>query len=513
MRTLSPRQGTAIGAVAVAALAGLVFPMFGSASSHREAPGIAQDPSADNTDVYAFTSPDDPSSATIVANYSPVEEPSAGPNYYNFSDQVRYGIKIDNTGDGRADVEYHFRFHTRIVNPKTSLYALPPGVTHDPAAPSSSNCTKGAYANLNVPQTYNVIRTDIRGGHRRSSVIAHDVIVPPSNAGGKSTPNYANGLAPPAVCTLSDGTRIFAGQREDPFFADIGAIFDLVNLERRAKTGPVDNLAGFNVHTIAIQVPKKLLTKNGSSPSDVKDPDSVVGVYATADRLAFNYDWRGGKASANASKGKDGKGKSKGKYDSGDGRWTQVSRLGNPLINEVVIPLGQKDRWNGSSPAGDRQFADLYTSPELAANLNALFKVGAPTTGRSDLVGVLLTGLPPGNPFGLVTQVGKGTPAQADLLRLNLAIAATPVAQQKRLGVLDGQLDGFPNGRRLGDDIVDIELQAVAGALVRPAGETPKLGDGVDANDQPFLATFPYVATPIAGVEKINARPVTFPAP
>ncbi len=508
MKTHSQHRRVGISALAVVAVAGAAYPIFGSASSHREAPAISQDPTADNTDVYAFTSPDDPNSATIIANYIPAEEPSAGPNYYSFSDQARYGIKIDNTGDGRSDIDYEFRFHSRIMNPKTALYALPPGVVYDPAAATGSSCTTGAYKNLNIVQTYDVRRTATSGGRRSSEIIARNVPVPPSNAGGKSTPNYASALVSPAICTLKNGTKIFAGQRDDPFFVDIGAIFDLVNLERRAKTGPVDNLAGFSVHSIAIQVPKSEISRNGNSPSDANDPESVVGVYATADRLAVNYSWKGdGKDS-----GKD-KGKSKGKDGKNDGRWRQVSRLGNPLINEVVIPLGLKDRWNASAPAKDSQFADLYTSPELAANLNALFKVGAPTTGRSDLAAVLLTGLPPGNPFKLVTQVGKGTPAQADLLRLNLAIPTTPVAKQDRMGVLAGQADGFPNGRRLGDDVVDIELQAVAGALVRPAGETPKLGDGVNADDQGFLSTFPYVGTPVAGVEKANARPVTFPAP
>ena len=510
MKIHSQHRRVGISALAVVAVAGAAYPIFGSASSHREAPAISQDPTADNTDVYAFTSPNDSRFATIIANYIPAEEPSAGPNYYSFSDQVRYGIKIDNTGDGRDDIQYEFRFHTRIMNPNTALYALPPGVTYDAAASSSSSCTKGAYKNLNIVQTYDVRRTTLGGNRRSSQIIAHDVPSPPSNAGGKSTPNYANALVSPAICTLGNGAKIFAGQRDDPFFVDIGAIFDLVNLERRGKTGPVDNLAGFSVHSIAIQVPKSDISRNGNVPTDVNDPESVVGVYATADRLAFNYNWKGGGKSD--SKDKD-KGKSKGKDARNDGRWRQVSRLGNPLINEVVIPLGQKDRWNAGDPSRDSQFVGLYKSPELAANLNALFNVGAPTSGRDDLVGVLLTGLPPGNPFKLVTQVGKGTPAQADLLRLNLAIPATPVAEQKRLGVLDGQADGFPNGRRLGDDVVDIELQAVAGALVRPAGQTPKLGDGVDADDQGFLSTFPYVGTPVAGVEKRNQRPVTFPAP
>jgi hypothetical protein len=477
------------GSVAAAAIAaGVLVPSFALTSSHREAPQISQDPTADNTDVYAFTSPDAPNTATLIANYIPLEEPSAGPNYYQFSDKVRYKINVDNTGDGKEDISYVFRFHTQFAVPGTFLYAAGP-VTYDSAT--------NTYKNLNIVQTYDVQKiTHTRKGDRVQT-LARNLLTPPDNAGGKSTPNYASQLVPPAIHTLKDGTKVFAGQRDDPFFVDLGATFDLVNLERRAQTGPDDGLTGYNVHTIAIQVPKSQLTRKGNTPTatDANNPDSVIGVYASAERpaLLFGKKGKGGKPTLS---------------------WRQVSRLGEPLINELVIPIGKKDFWNASDPADDSQFAQFYREPGLAAGLNALFNVGAPTTNRADLVAVLGTGLPPGNPFGLVTQIGQGKPAFADLLRLNLAIPPTPPAQQDRLGVLatPAQADGFPNGRRLADDVVDIELRAVAGILTaNPPAASKTLGDGVDTNDQPFLATFPYVATPIAGVETAHPRPPTFP--
>jgi hypothetical protein len=460
--------------------AAVLVPSIALTSSHREAPQISQDPTADNTDTYAFVSPDAPGSATFVANYIPLEEPAGGPNFYTFSDKVRYSINIDNTGDGRDDISYRFRFHTKFVNPNTFLYATGP-VSFDPSS--------GTYKNLNVVQTYDVQKVTRRGGKTYVRTIARNLLSPPDNAGNKSTPNYDQ-LVQPAVYTLKDGTKVFAGQRDDPFFVDLGATFDLVNLERRAMQSPkdaFDGVTGYNVHSIVLQVPKTQLTRKGNDPTDASSPDSVIGVYASADRPVVSFDSKG---HANSS-------------------WKQVSRLGEPLINEVLIPLGRKDQWNASDPSDDAQFKRFYSTPELAADLNLLFNINAPTTNRNDLVAVLGTGLPPGNPFGVVTQIGKGKPAFADLIRLNLAVPPTPFAQQKRLGLLDGQLDGYPNGRRLIDDVVDIDLRAVAGVLLDPNAPGKNLGDGVDANDQPFLTSFPYVAPPVAGVEIAHPRPST----
>jgi hypothetical protein len=478
----------------VAALAAAVaIPTFGGASSHREAPGISQDPTADNSDVYAFTSPDDPNSATFVANYIPFEEPAGGPNFHAFSDSVRYGIKIDNTGDGKEDLAYQFRFKTKVNNPDSFLYNT---------GPVSFNPATGTYTNLNVVQTYDVTRVTYRANGKVKSVrkLGRQLLTPPNNVGPKSTPNYVSGLVPPAIQTLPGGIKVFAGQRDDPFFADLGSTFDLINLDAPGRPGiglgnqggGDDGLTGYNVHTIAIQVPKSQLTRDGKVPTDPNSTSSVIGVYATAERPAL------------VSKGKGTFGR----------EWRQVSRLGNPLVNEVVIPLGKKDRWNASDPADEAQFLKHYTNPELAAAINLLFPgvVNAPTTNRQDLVTVLLKGLPPGNPTGLVTQIGNN-PKLADLLRLNLAVP--PSADPKPLGALAGDVAGFPNGRRLADDVLDIEERAVAGVLAplfglpAPTADAGKLGDGVDTNDQPFLSTFPYVATPLAGFDTKHPRPAT----
>jgi len=495
------------GAIAAIALAATIVPALAPGSSHREAPAISQDPTADNTDVYAFTSPDKPTTATLVANYIPMEEPAGGPNFYGFSDRARYAIKVDNTGDGQEDVEYSFRFRTRTVNPDTFLYATAP-VTFDAAT--------GTYKGLNVVQTYNVWRSTFKAGKRASiQLLGRDLVSPPNNVGPKSTPNYASALVPPAIHQVKRGTTVFAGQRDDPFFVDLGSTFDLVNIDKPGRPniglgnqgGGDDGLTGFNVHTIAIQVPKSDLTRRGNTPTaaDKASPDSVIGVYASAERPTLVL---GQRATSRAVKTAKAIGPTL--------RWTQVSRLGEPLINEVVIPLGKKDRWNRSDPSDDSQFLKHYTTPELAADINALFPgvINAPETNRQDLVALLLTGLPPGNPTGLVTQIGAGKPALADLLRLNLAIP--PAAEPKRLGVLAGDAAGFPNGRRLADDVVDIEEEAVAGVvapvfgLPAPTANAGKLGDGVDANDQDFLTTFPYVATPISGFDKKHPRPPTF---
>ena len=477
-------------ALTAIATAAVLVPTYGTGSSHREAPKISQDPTADNTDVYFFTSPDKPDTATVVANFIPFEEPAGGPNFFGFNDDVRYSIKVDNTGDGREDITYEFRFHTKTVNPATFLYNTGP-ITYDPATKS--------FQNLNVVQTYDVRRITSRNGKRIVKTLGATCSARRTTSGPSRSPTYDD-LVQPTIYTLKDGSKVFAGQRDDPFFVDLGSTFDLINIGASPPARPNvgfgnqgggdDGVTGYNVHSIALQIPKAELTNTGKNPTDANDPNSVVGVYSSADRPAVSYD-ANGKASV---------------------QWKQVSRLGEPLINEVVIPLGKKDFWNSSDPADDSQFTSNYLNPELAADINLLFPVvKAPEHNRTDLVAVLLTGLPPGNPFKLVTQIGKGKPAKADLLRLNLAVPPTPPDKQNRLGVLAGQADGFPNGRRLGDDIVDIEEQAVAGALVRPAGETPPLGDGVDANDLPFLSSFPYVAPPVNGLAKNHIRPSTFP--
>jgi Domain of unknown function (DUF4331) len=444
-------------------------PQAAKASSHREAPLIAADPTADNTDVYAFVSPDRPNSVTLVANYIPFEEPAGGPNFSNFDDNALYELHVDKDGNGRDDVTYQFRFDTQTRNPNTFLYNTGQiGSLDDP--------------DWNVRQFYSVTR--VEGRHHRT-VLGSSLPVPPDNIGPRSTPNY-DSLANAAVKTLPGGIKVFAGQRDDPFFVDLGSIFDLGGLRPfnafhllpLPTAAGVDDVANYNVHSIVIQVPI----------SQLVDASPTIGVYASASRPALRIL----KA--------DGRTKNVGPE-------VQISRLGNPLVNEVLIPLGQKDFWNRQDPADDSQFVDRYLSPELAGLVNLLYPAlpDAPTTNRQDLVAVLLTGVPTLNFTG---------PTLADELRLNTSIP--PTASPNRLGVLAGDFAGFPNGRRLGDDVVDIELRAVAcgyGPILKSAQglcdlqPNDQIGDGVDANERPFLSTFPYVAPPHQGYDSHTATP------
>jgi hypothetical protein len=468
-------------AATAAAVAVALAPPFGGASSHREAPSISQDPTADNTDVYAFRSPDAPDTATLVANFVPFEEPAGGPNFYRFSDDVKYEIKVDNTGDARADVTYEFRFSTSVKNPGTFLYNSNT-ITYD--------AKRGAYTNLNLVQTYTVRKiTKDSKGRTHVRTLGKNLLTPPNNVGPRSTPSYES-LVAPAIYGVKDGTKVFAGQRDDPFYVDLGGTFDLIGFRSAPpgafSMGGVDGLKGYSVNSIAIQVPITQLTGSKRTPTDINSTDSVVGVYATASRPVITK--------------------------KGDARWQQVSRLAEPLINEVVIPLGKKDLWNRSDPADDKQFERFYLKPELAGILNALYDLGSPTENRVDLTTVLLTGIPPDNGLGLpTTQIGK-KPVKADLLRVNLAVPPTTGAQN-RIGLLAGDADGFPNGRRLVDDVVDIEERAVGGVLAAALGLpapnggnaslVPLLGDGVNANDRPFLPSFPYLATPGSGFDSV----------
>ena len=463
-------------------------PQASQASSHREAPLISQDPSADNTDLYAFVSPDRPNTVTIVANYVPLEQPAGGPNFASFGDDVRYDINIDNTGDGKEDITYRFRFHTKTRNPGTFLYNTGPINSLDDT-------------DWNRPQTYAVRR--IR--HGDSTLLASGLTTPPVNIGPRSTPNYED-LAAAAIHDLPNGIKVFAGQRDDPFFVDLGSIFDLAGLRPLnnlhaiplAPADGVDGVSGYNTHTIAIQIPIKRLTRNGQTPTGADDPKAVLGVYASAQRRVIRV------LAANGTH-----------RESGD--WRQVSRLGEPLINEAVIPLGQKDRWNSTDPEDDSQFTRRYLNPEVTHLENALYAAldNAPEHDRGDLVAVLLTGVPGLNFTGST---------KADLVRLNMAIP--PASSPERLGVLAGDFAGFPNGRRLSDDVVDIELRAfacsygAAAALVESFGfcdgnahRTPNnlITDGVDKNERSFSPHFPYVATPFSGYEAVPPTPMSGP--
>ncbi|MBI4786923.1 MAG: DUF4331 domain-containing protein [Chloroflexi bacterium] len=482
---------------------------YARASSHREAPIISQDPTADGTDFYMFVSPDKPDTVTFIASYYPFQDPAGGPNFYRLGDDVLYSINIDNVGDAQAHIQYQFQFSTSVQNPNTFLYNL---------GPIASLNDK----NWNVRQSFNVTRLDIPTGAApaaaptvaatespttaatpsaaatptaqtpaaappaaKSTVLGSNLLSPPNNIGPKSVPNY-DALASAAVYDFN-GTKVFAGQRDDPFFVDLGATFDLLTIRPGApgnKGGGKDDLSGMNVHTIAIQVPITQLTKDGKMPTSPDDSNAVIGAWTTAYRRATRVLNSDGTSTS-----------------SGD--WVQVSRLGHPLVNEVVVPLGAKDLWNGSKPADDKQFLAGVTDPEAAKLLNLLYGIQVPPTPRNDLVAIFLTGIQ-----GL-NQPPNVTPSE--MLRLNVAIppakcdleGGRPHFFGHRMGLLGGDKAGYPNGRRLSDDVVDIALQAVAGGtpFTPDSNKAPnnQLGDGVDQNDLAYIGAFPYLAGPQSG--------------
>jgi hypothetical protein len=452
-------------------------------SSHREAPSISKDPCADNTDTYAFVTPN--KTITIITNYLPAEAPAGGPNFYEFADDVTYQINIDTDGDGKANVTYQFRFETTITNPNTFLYNTGP-IT----ALNSNTWVR--------PQKYSVTRITRRG----SRVVASGLTCPPCNIGPRSTPNYQAALADKAVYRLDGGERVFAGQRADSFFVDLGSVFDLgtlrpfqsLHLIPTANAAGVDSLAQSNVHTIAIEIPISRLTSRGRVPTDPMDEKATVGIWGAAYRQRGNV------------RGRDGR-------PSWSGPWDQVSRLGNPLFNEVIVPMSRKDEWNAKGPDREKEFAKYVKQPELAKLLPVLYpgvfpNLKALTKDRADLVAILLTGIPAGLIPGFQNFTGN---TQADLLRLNMAIP--PTANPNRLGLLGGDLAGFPNGRRLGDDAVTIELRAVAGVtypLVDPTftpdAAASQIEDGTFKMPvRNFLNRFPYIGTPYAGYDVPSA--------
>jgi Domain of unknown function (DUF4331) len=429
-------------------------------SSHREAPNILKDPTADNTDVWAFTAPDAPGSLTVVANWIPLADPAGGPNFYPLDENARYYVKIDNTGDGYEDVAYRWKFTTRFRNPNSFLYAAPTvDAVNDP--------------DINLVQTYDLYKETYN--HRklvRVKRIAHDAPVVPDNVGPKTIPDFAK-VEAGGVTPLKGGGKTIVTPADDAFFVDLGTIFDGVNIDRPGRPkiglgnqgGGKDDVAGYNTKSFVLQVPEREVTRDGKQVAGMKSDNAVVGVWSTTER-------KSGSVMGSRAMGKKRS-------------WVQVSRLGNPLINEVIIPIGKKDKFNATSPANDaKNFGQFALNPEPARILNALFGLGIQENNRTDIVQALLTGVPD------LTQIGK-KPAAADTLKLNLGVA--PSASPNRFGVLAGDLAGFPNGRRLADDVVDIELRVIAGALLKPANNVP-LGDGVDQNDKPLRSQFPYVA-------------------
>ncbi len=561
----------------------LFFAFSLSASSHREAPLIANDPLADNTDLYAFRSPDNPEMITIIANYIPAELPYGGPNYFSFGKNIRYEIHIDNDvstpGD---DIIYRFTFDQVNEDP-TTFFNIRLGLQ-------------------NLKTTYTMERS-INGGQSFETIITGGV-VPPNNIGPRSIESGAGlgasdyrSLMTSAIMSTTDGEFIFAGPVDDPFFVDLGGIFDLGDAPRQEGNKIRDGVAKYNVHTIALQIPVRLLQKDGKNASqaaNILDGDFVIGIWASASRQAIRTL------------------QSNGNHPDDSGNWVQVSRLGMPLTNEAVIPLGYKDRWNFETPYQDLSnlatYGNFFYNPELALYMDdsqfggavpafrglriqssslgsfdfrnghdglyglkgnvalagtalddAIFgtlllpRPGAPRA--VDLWPIFHTGVPNLSPYHLATgksgnplAIGKPfinnfLPNGGDMLRLNMAVPATPRddAQFNSLGLVYAavlgltdpayagnsdlqfipNMDGFPNGRRLEDDVTRIELQAVGGVVLAAIGlwyddyspgtspspvtnlllNVIQYSTGVEANDASFTSSFPYLAEPWRGTE------------
>ncbi|GAA3150078.1 DUF4331 domain-containing protein [Nonomuraea roseoviolacea] len=447
--------GLGVAAALTASSFALLRTDAGTASSHREAPMIAGDPRNDNTDVYAFVSPDRADTVTLLANWIPFQEPNGGPNFYSFDTRSRYNIKIDNDGDARPDITYQWTFRDEDRRgTSTFLYNNGPVTSLDDE-------------NLLFRQRYTLKRIT-RHGVR---TLVSDGVVAPGNVGPASMPDYAT-LRAQAIHGLPGGGKAFAGQADEAFFLDL-RVFDLLYGGNLSEVGQ-DTTKGYNVSSLAVQVPAADLALRG----DVRR-NPVIGIWSTTDKWSPHG-------------------------------YTQVSRLGNPLVNEVVASAGLKDAFNALPPAKDADVAALVkrvTDPEVPKLLEALYGIKAPATPRADLVEIFLTGVAKGNgPIAadlnsqtLNKDAGRLRPAE--MLRLNMTVA--PAKDPNRLGVLAGDLQGFPNGRRLGDDVVDIELQALAGAAT--SGKlVAALTDKVDRNDKPALRSFPYIPLP-SGVA-VNQR-------
>ena len=458
------------------------------ASSHREAPISALDHSADVTDWYAFVSYDHPDRVTMILNVDGFLEPSNGPNYFPFDPNVLYEMKIDNNHDGIADITFQFRFNTQIRQPGV-FTGFVGGIG---GFPQITSLDGPGSEGLSLRQTYSVtmvkngIATDLTGGRALFAV--------PSNAGPLTMPNYQD-LFKEGIYDLGNGVRVFAGTVDDPFYIDLGAAFDSFNF--RMGVGGIltpavdaddthnyapDAVAGFNVNSIALEVPISMLTVDGQL-HPAGDKNAVIGTYGATYRQRVTIRQVSGKLD-------------------GQGGWRQVNREGNSLINELIIGTGSKDRFSVDDPANDGQFANFFLDPLLAHLYSSILGIPIPPAPRTDLLPLVQYTAPicPGcgpNDAGPI----------ADLLRLNTGIPPTPVGSQKRLGFLAGDLAGFPQGRRPIDDVVDIASRAVVGILVDPVKYGARVGDGVNMNELGYGATFPYVLPAHSGRNSHHTGP------
>jgi uncharacterized protein DUF4331 len=449
-----------VSAVILALVIGLA-PTPSRAASHREAPLISLDPTADITDFFMFRSyePGQEDKIVLIMDVIPGEEPSAGPNYWNFDPSVLYSINIDNDKDGEADdVRFEIRFKNefRGINKDLGLFlsyvALPPITALDGAGSEG----------LGLRQTYTV--TMFQKG--KKTVLGHDLIAVPSNVGPRTMPDY-DSLATQGLYEFQNDVRVFAGQRDDPFYIDLGAVFDTLNL----RAPGTDMLSGFNVHTIALEVPASLLTQDKKGAEETSQP--VLGAYASTSRFAVRV-MRGGEGE-----------------DRGDNRssWVQVQRLANPLVNEAIIGTVDKDKWNALDPSQERRFVDYYTNPRLVTALEAVLGIDAQPA--FDLRDVLLT------------YTAGDYSALSELLRLDVSVDPVPLASQNPLTALAGDGAGWPNGRRPIDDVTDVAVKVIGGANYIAL---PSI-DSVDANDKPLTEAFPFLPSPWDGRNRVHMNP------
>ncbi len=481
------------------------------AANHREAPITAIDRAADITDWFAFVSYDDPTKMTMILNVDPLLEPSNGPNYFPFDSEILYEMHVDNNRDAVPDVTFQFRFRTEIRLPGvfTGFVGAGGGILSPPNAPAPQppsgtliippaiTALDGAGSQgLSLRQYYSVVM--IKGGRSTNLGGSQRLFAVPANVGPRTMPNYPM-LARQGIYTLTQGVKVFAGTVDDPFYIDLGAAFDSLNFRDTGSGVPAvltpaqdandttnfapDHVKGFNVNAIAIEVPIALLTRS-SQVEPPSSPDSVLGTYGQTSRARVTVR----RAPLPLS---------------GSGGFQPVQRMGNALFNELIIGTGSKDKFSMSLPKDDAQFAAFALDPVLARALNAVYggALPVPDTPRVDLL-PLVQYIPP-----IAPNAANPGPV-ADLLRINTGIPATPQASRRRLGFIAGDTAGYPNGRRVSDDVTDISARAVVGILTGDPKFTGfphnRIGDGVNANDVPYQETFPYVAFSQSGRDRVH---------
>lgn len=459
-----------------------------TASSHREAPQISQDPAADITDVYVFRSPDRPDTVTAIMNVWPFQLPGGGPTWYLFDPGVRYSMHFTNDGDADDEIRIDFRFRTEF-RPGNPL--ITPGVTGGTTA-NSAVYNDGPINQLGDPnqiimEFWTGTLVNLTTG--QSTVLFDNLPTAPHFTGERSFPTGYDAVANRAILDMTGlpGGRLFAGPRDDPFFIDLGATFDLLRIRPGPpgnQGGGVDQLAGLNVLTMAIQVPITAITRPGCNPNLANDIRCVVGLYTTTSRQSTRV-LRPGQTPALS------------------GDMVQVARLSAPLVNELFVPYaqGQKDLFNASDPNNDDAFVPIFQNPQIALLLTDSNGLPRPPLPRVDLLDIYLNKIPDLNRPEQVEP--------AEIAHVNLATPLT--ANPNRLGLLGGDRQGFPNGRRLADDVVDITLRAAAGGtpFTPSTNRAPAnlLGDGIDQNDRPFLPSFPYMAPPLPGPDAGGVNP------